>query len=176
VALSVVEGAYGELAGPLRDGEIDLMLGALREGADAEGLRQEAVFADVPVLVMRKGHPLESAENPIPALGDYPWIMPSPGTPLRRLWQAMVEELGMPVPPVGIECGSVITIRELLRHGDGLTLLSPAQVAVEVEAGVLAQRALPVGFARRIGIITRADWRPATQAAFLAILREAGAG
>jgi DNA-binding transcriptional LysR family regulator len=63
VGLMVVEGSHGELSGPLRDGEIDLMLGALREGAEAEGLAGEEVFADTPVLVMRKGHPLEDGPS-----------------------------------------------------------------------------------------------------------------
>jgi DNA-binding transcriptional LysR family regulator len=33
VDVAVMEGSHAELAGPLRDGEIDLMLGALREAA-----------------------------------------------------------------------------------------------------------------------------------------------
>ncbi|MBX9884810.1 MAG: LysR family transcriptional regulator, partial [Novosphingobium sp.] len=44
VAIAVVEGSHAELAGPLRDGEIDLMLGALCEGALLEDLHQEPVF------------------------------------------------------------------------------------------------------------------------------------
>jgi hypothetical protein len=63
----------------------------------------------------------------------------------------------------------------LLLHGDGLTLLSPEQVAVELDAGLLVARALPVAFARTIGITTRAGWRPtATQAGFIDLLRACG--
>ncbi|MBN9144831.1 MULTISPECIES: LysR family transcriptional regulator [unclassified Novosphingobium] len=177
VGVMVVEGSHGELSGPLRDGEIDLMLGALREGAEAEGLAGEAVFADTPVLVMRKGHPLESVAEPGAELADYPWILPGSETPLRRHWQTMLRALGAEPPRVAIECGSVMTIRQLLLDSDSLTLLSRSQVAVELDAGVLTARDLVSGFTRSIGITTRAGWRPtATQEAFVAMLRECGAG
>jgi len=175
VDLSVVEGSHAELSGPLRDGEIDLMLGALREGAEVDGLDQVPVFEDRPALVMRSGHPM--AKGKIGAgLAQYPWILPGAETPLRRHWEAMMTGFGAAVPHIGIECGSTMTIRQLLLHGDGLTLLSPQQVAVELDAGLLVARELPGVFARRIGITTRAGWRPtAAQAAFVAILRACGA-
>jgi len=175
VDVAVVEGGHAELAGPLRDGEIDLMLGALREGAEVEGLAQEAVFEDSPVLVMRAGHPLLGAERPELAMLDYPWVLPGSETPLRRHWEAMIRSLGAQPPRVGVECGSTMAIRQLLLKGDGLTLLSPEQVAVELEAGLLVARALPGAFTRTIGITTRGDWRPtAAQTDFLRLLRECG--
>ena len=83
--------------------------------------------------------------------------------------------LGKSPPHVAIECGSVILIRQLLLAGDGLTLLSPDQVSVELDAKVLAALPTPVPVARTIGISTRAGWRPtATQAEFLEALRKAG--
>lgn len=178
VDLAVVEGSHADLAGPLRDGEIDLMLGALRDsgGSDgaAEGLVQEAVFEDCPALVMRAGHPLARGDLG-GRLAQFAWILPGVQTPLRRHWQAMMALVCGEVPRVALECGSVMTIRQVLLQGDGLTLLSPEQVAVELDAGLLVARALPVGFARRIGITTRAGWRPtAAQARLLAILRECG--
>jgi DNA-binding transcriptional LysR family regulator len=179
VSIAVVEGSHAELAGPLRDGEIDLMLGALREAALLEDLAQEPVFEDSPQLVMRAGHPLLAAERAMgPQLAGYPWILPARDTPLRRYWEAMMRAAGAEPPPVEIECGSVLTVRQLLLGSDALTLLSPAQLAVELEAGVLATLPTPAPVLRRIGITTREGWRPtAPQAAFVALLREvAGAG
>ena len=66
-----------------------------------------------------------------------------------------------------------MTIRQLLLAGDGLTLLSPDQVSVELAAGVLAALPPPVPIARTIGITTRPGWRPTpAQADFLDLLRE----
>ena len=174
VAIAVVEGSHSELAGPLRDGEIDLMLGALREAALLEDLAQEPVFEDRPQLVMRAGHPLLLSEKPMGAqLAGFPWILPARDTPLRRYWEAMMRSAGAEPPDVGIECGSVLTVRQLLLGSDALTLLSPAQLAVELEAGVLATLPTPAPVLRRIGITTREGWRPtAPQAAFVALLRE----
>ena len=54
-----------------------------------------------------------------------------------------------------------MTIRQLLIENDCLTLLSPDQVSVELEAGWLTTLcAAPPGLARVIGITTRASWVP----------------
>ncbi|MFM5954344.1 MAG: LysR substrate-binding domain-containing protein [Novosphingobium sp.] len=175
IDISVHEGSHAELAAPLRDGDIDLMLGALREDAEVDDLAQEAVFEDRPVLVMRTGHPLLGSTDCAAAMFAYPWIMPGRETPLRRYWDAMIRALGRAVPHVGIECGSVMMVRQLLLSSDALTLLSPDQVAVELQAGILAALPTPVPVRRTIGISTRAGWRPtAVQADFLALLRETG--
>lgn len=175
VDIAVQEGSHGELAGPLRDGEIDFMLGALRSGPEIEGLAQEEVFVDRPALIVRAGHPLLDAADVVAGMLTYPWILPGRDTPLWHYWEGMMRELGLEPPRVGIECGSVLTIRQLLLSGDGITLLSPDQLAIELQAGLLAALPPPIPVRRTIGIATRADWRPtATHAAFLDILRETG--
>ena len=124
IDLAVIEGSHAELAGPLRDGEIDLLLGALRADAMVDDMVQETVFEDRPVLVMRAGHPLLEASDVSEAMFAYPWLLPGRETPLRRYWEDMVRTLGREPPHVGIECGSVIMIRQLLLSGDALSLRS----------------------------------------------------
>lgn len=176
VDIAVVEGSHAELSGPLRDGEVDLMLGALRDASSLDDLAQEAVFEDRPALVMRSGHPLLASAVDGQALASYPWILPGSDTPLRHYWESMMRAAGAEPPRVGIECGSVLTVRQLLLGSDALTLLSPAQLAVELDAGVLATLPPPAPVARTIGITTREGWRPtAPQAAFVALLREVAA-
>jgi DNA-binding transcriptional LysR family regulator len=173
LSLSIVEGSWRELVEPLRDGVIDLMIGALRAEAGPD-LAQEALQEDVPVVVAGAGHPLVGGTVPPPErLAGFPWIVGHPGSPLRDKWEALFA--GTPPPARPIECGSVMVIRELLRRGDFLTLLSPAQVAPEVAAGILAH--VPTEHAaagRTIGITTRAGWRPTrAQAALVAHLHDA---
>jgi DNA-binding transcriptional LysR family regulator len=175
VALSIVEGSYLELVEPLRDGEIDLMIGALRSPSPGADLVQTPLFQDRPVIVGRKGHPLARViadshdGNALLHLAGFPWIVAGPGTPLRTQWERMFLSGEIPPPAVPIECGSVITIREILIQSDFLTLLSPDQVSVELEAGWLEQlHAAPAGLLRDIGLTTRANWRPtALQQAFV---------
>lgn len=174
--IAIVEGSYAELVGPLRDGHIDLMVGALRP-AETDYICGEPLFQDLPLIVGRSGHPLAAPRGGHRAadLLSYPWIMPAPGTPLRALWSRMFETLGAEPPDVSLECGSVMMIRQLLMGGDHLTLLSEDQVAVELEAGWLRSFGpAPGDLGRTIGVSVRSDWRPtAHQKQFLDLLRTA---
>lgn len=175
VGIAVIEGSFAELAQPLRVGEIDFMVGALRAPHLAPDLTQEGLMRDWPTIIARAGHPLESS-GPLdaPALARFSWIVPAEGTPLRQLWTDVFASAGLDPPRVAIECGSVIATRQLLLRTDALTPLSPDQVAVELEAGWLIDLGrLPGAPSRTIGITTRADWRPTTaQQAFLSTLRD----
>jgi LysR family transcriptional regulator of gallate degradation len=175
VKINIVEGSFQELIEPLRDGELDLMIGALREPSPGEDVVQHALFADRPVVLGRIGHPLAQSSTGIADLAKYPWTVPAPGTPLRVQWEKMFTDAGFEAPSVPIACGSVITIRQILVDSDFLTLLSPDQVAVELEAGWLIKIAdTPDGLTRTIGMTMRQGWRPTgMQSAFIDALNEA---
>jgi LysR family transcriptional regulator, regulator for genes of the gallate degradation pathway len=169
-SINIIEGAYHELIEPLRDGAIDIMVGALRDPLAGDDIEQRPLFEDRPVVIGRKHHPLRDPS--LAALAEYLWIVPAPGTPLRVQWERMFGDAGLPLPAVPIECGSVMMIRQILLDSDFLTLLSPDQVVVELEAGWLRHIAeVPEGLTRTIGVTTRAGWRAtAMQAAFLKML------
>jgi len=174
VDLAVIEGSHSELCHPLRNGEVDFLLGALRQDDSLDDLDEEPVFEDRPQIIMRSGHPLMQKNRKEPEnLAAYPWVMSSMQTPLRGYWEAMMAKVGYIPPTIAIECGSVMTIRELLLETDTLTLLSADQLRVEIEAGLLATKEPPSSVARMIGITTRRDWRPSTpQRSMLDTLRE----
>lgn len=172
VEIRIVEGSHAELLEPLRDGEIDFLIGALRAPSPGDDVEQTALFDDFPVVIGRVGHPISALD--IGQLAAYPWTISAPGTPLRALWERMFEQGGVSPPAVPIECGSVIAIRQILRDSDLLTLLSPDQVAVELEAGWLANIGNAPGELRRtIGTTTRTNWRStAMQSVFLETLKQ----
>lgn len=178
VRIAIAEGAFGELIDPLRDGALDMVVGALRDPAPGADIIQQPLFDDRPAIFARRDHPLEGSSPTLAQLAQYPWVVPSPGTPLHTQWQLMFDQAGLPLPNVPIECGSVITIRQLLIATDFLTLLSPDQVAVEIEAQWLVAVAdTPPGLMRSIGISTRTGWQPTKlQAAFIAQLHETVSG
>ncbi len=169
VRISIVEGSRGELVEPLRNGAIDLMVGALRDPLTEPDLVQQALFQDLPAIIARKDHPLAGRNPDMTELARYPWIIAAPGAPLRDSWEQMFARAGLDLPPVPIESGSVMTIRQLLMDSDFLTLLSPDQVAVELEAHwLIALRSAPAGLHRTIGMTSRATWRPTSvQAEFV---------
>lgn len=171
--VDIVDGAWRELVDPLREGILDVMVGALRD-EDLTDLVQRPLLDDRLMVVGRKGHPLSSERSPgVADLAAYPWIIGRPGSPLRLLWQSLFAE--RPTPSAPVECGSVTAIRGILRESDLLTLLSRDQVGLEIEAGVLAPIGPPLTHTMRtIGITTRVDWRPTpSQARFLSLIDQA---
>ena len=156
--IDVVEGAWRELVDPLLDGIIDIIVGALRECPPA-GVEQLPLFTDQLAIFGRKGHPLEGQLPDLAALASQAWIVGPRGTPLRAHWEALFGDECIPAVPV--ECGSVMVIRGLLAQSDLLTLLSPDQVALELDTGMLVRIGpdLP-GTVRTIGVTTRIDWHP----------------
>jgi len=171
--VQVVEAPYADLLASLRCGEIDILLGALRDPSPAPDVTQRILFRDGLTVVARVGHPLADIESPnLTDLSRYPWVIAPQGAPLRAKWEAMFDDVGMAPPSVRIECGSILVIRGLLLSDDWLTLLSPDQFRIEAEAGLLRTIGDPVSDSmRKIGVTTRVDWWPTTaQAAFMAQL------
>lgn len=169
--IDVVEGSWRELIDPLLDGVLDLTVGALRDQPIA-GAMQMPLLVDQLAVIARAGHPLAGAGlPPHDRLAEFPWIVGQAGTPLRAQWEALFRDQQLPRAP--IECGSVMVVREILRDSDFLTLLSPDQVALEIDAGVLVSLG-PLPTSRRtIGITVRESWRPtAAQRSFVSLLRD----
>ncbi|MEM9879199.1 MAG: LysR substrate-binding domain-containing protein [Pseudomonadota bacterium] len=171
--IRIIEGSFSEMIEPLRDGEIDVMIGAMRPTLPGPDVKQSSLFADQPIILGRKDHPALAANVDMKALAQFSWIMPPIGTPLRDQWAQVFSDAGISVPHVPINCGSVMTIRQILMETDFLTVLSPVQVAAELDIGSLVKIAdLPQANRREIGMTTRVDWRPtAMQTAFLTILQ-----
>ena len=166
--IDIVEGSWRELVEPLRDGVLDIMIGALRD-IDPAGLHQRPLFQDRLVVVGRADHPLAGRLPDVDALSRFGWIVGTPGSPLRLQWEHLFTGR---IPFAPIECGSVMVIRGILLDTDLLTLLSPDQVAMEIETGQLAVICTPLsGTVRTIGTTVRANWQPtAAQARLLALL------
>lgn len=174
VDFTIAEGSHAELIEPLRDGELDLLIGALRDPPPGTDIVQTPLLTDALAVVARANHPLvHQADISAQDLSGWPWLVARKGTPLRAQWDGIFTSIGLKPPQTRIECGSVMMLRGLMLEGDFLTLLSPDQLSVELDAGLLAC----VGerltrSVRTIGITTRANWQPtATQARFVSLLQ-----
>ncbi len=174
--ISIAEGSFSELIEPLRDGELDFLIGAQRASNPGADITQTPLFVDSPVFLSRKHHPLTTLHKhlDLKSLSEYPWIVPPRGTPLREQWEQIFEDAAIPLPKIPIECGSVITIRQILMETDYLTVLSRDQVAVELEADWLCVIGeTPKNFSRIIALFTRKNWLPTqAQTDFVRILNQ----
>ena len=173
VRLTIVEGSRAELVEPLRNGTLDVIVGALRSPLIETDLEQKSLFEDVPSFLARRGHPLTGTTPDATALARYPFCLPPRG-PLRDSFNRFFEEHGQN-PQVPLESGSVMMIRQVMMESDFLTLLSRDQVQIELEAGWLNELVpLPAEFRRVIGMTTRHSLRPtAVQEEFFADLAAA---
>ena len=171
VAVSLEESSYDELSAALRQGRLDMLVGALR--AEGEGLEARMLFDDPYVAVARRGHPLLSRRRPPgPAeLGRLGWVVPPRNTPRRGALESFFNSLPRR-PPVVLETNSVAMMIATLVESDCLTLCSVAQaridfVAVELALIPVAELSTP----RPVGVTTRSDWLPtAVQRALLEII------
>ena len=178
VQLHTVDSPYPELLRGLRYGDLDVLIGALREPSPSEDVIQEPLFLDSLSVVAAPGHPLAGrAGISVEEALEYPWIAPPKETPGGSY---LFETLGIErreQTPVRVVTSSMVLVRGLLGRGDFLTILSPHQGGVEIAQGLMVPLDVDLPDSRRpIGLTTRKGWVPTrTQARFLDLLRGAAA-
>ncbi len=176
VQLHNVDGPYWELLRGLRHGEIDLLVGALRNPLQADDVEQETLFHDPLALVVGPNHPLTKQRNvSIRDTLEYPWIAPPITTPAGSYLFRILKINELPQTPVRIVSSSMVMVRGLLMRGDYVTIMSRSQIRLEQENGLMIplETDLPDS-GRPIGLTTRKGWTPTpTQARFLELIRSA---
>lgn len=178
VQVQVIDGRYGDLLHGLRHGEIDMLIGALRDPVPIGDVVQETLFDDPLAVVARAGHPLAGRPGLSHAeIMACPWVAPPMDTPAGSYLNRMIRSQALPATPVRIVSSSLVLVRELLLASDHLTIISMQQIKHELDLGLLVPLDVDMsGSARPIGLTLRRDWRPtATQAAFLDLIRAAAA-
>ena len=179
VQLRLIDAPFGELLRQLRYGELDVLIGALRDPLPADGVVQEPLFEDPLAVMAGPDHPLAGRTGlSLAETLAYPWIAPPKETPSGDYLFRSLGIGDLPDTPVRVVTSSMVLVRGMLRRGPYLTILSPRQAAVEVEQGLMVPLDLPLpGSARMIGLTTRAGWMPTpTQARFLDLVRTAARG
>lgn len=176
--LRVVDGLYSDLLTGLRRGDIDLLIGALRDPVPIADVVQERLFDDQLRVVARPGHPLAKARALTPeSLVHHQWVVPRAGTPSRVQFDAVFGALETGMPESVIEAGSILFMREFLARGEGLGCISAAQAEAEIASGLLIGIDMPVAWpARPIGLTLREDWVPTpAQGLLLDLIRDQAA-
>lgn len=173
VRIRIVDGPYDNLLHALRHGEIDVLIGALREPVPIGDVVQRSLFVDRLSVVARKGHPLGRKRGiTVRDLARYPWVAPREGPPARASFERLFASGGVDIPGGLVEASSLVVVRGLLLESERLTLLSAHQIEPEIRHGMLEILPFDAGdTARTIGYTLRRDWRPTPlQTAFLELL------
>jgi LysR family transcriptional regulator, regulator for genes of the gallate degradation pathway len=172
--ISIIDGPYDEQLHSLLHGQLDIIVGALRNPVPSPEIEQELLFHDALHIVVRPKHPLatRSAKN-TRELHNLDWIAPRRNTPAREVFSRFFTSKGLTPPERLIECSSLAAIRSLLLESDRAALLPARQVELDVKMGLLAvsPQRLP-GTSREIGLTLRKGWHPTRlQQHFLDLLR-----
>lgn len=179
VQVRVVDGRYAELLRSLREGDLDCLIGALRNPLPADDVTQEPLFDDLLAVVANPRHPLAGkAAVTLEETLAYPWIAPPRPTPAGSYLYETLRIQDRPRTPVRVVASSLVFLRGLLAEGDYISIVSLHQISTEIADGHIVPLAVPLsGNARTIGLTYRSGWRPtATQARFLDLLRQSCPG
>ncbi|NIE63252.1 LysR family transcriptional regulator [Burkholderia sp. Ax-1719] len=156
------ESAYELLVAGLRAGDVDFVLGALRENDAASGLANERLMAEDMVVLARRDHPLAQKTGlNVGDLRNAQWIVSRLHSPARGLFEAQFKRLKLKPPMPTVETADLAVIRGLLMGTDMIAALSAQQLHYEIAAGELVVLDVPLHNTRReIGLTMRADSAP----------------
>jgi DNA-binding transcriptional LysR family regulator len=129
------------LAELLLAGRLDFALARLPEGRDP-ALFDWRPLGEEPVrLAVRPGHALARRPRLEPSdLLAYDWVMPGPGTLMRRTVEARLAALGLPAPPGRLATSSFLLTLAMLRETNAIAPLAEAvarRFASGPEAGLV---------------------------------------
>lgn len=162
--VTVTDGPYADLLTHLREGDLDLLVGALRNPTPSEDVVQEELITSPLVIVARREHPLLNvATLSLPLLSKASWVVPMKNTPTRAIFDSLFTNQGTDIPERLVETSSQEVLKYLLKESDRLTVISTHQITHELANGQF--KILPFAVthgARPIGITTRKSWRPTT--------------
>ena len=175
VQIRVIDGRYAELLRSLREGDLDCMIGALRQPAPADDVNEEFLFNDEIIIVAHPDHPL-AARNSV-TIEDtlaFPWVAPPRETPTGSYLFETLRIHEREITPVRLVSSSLNLLRGILATGNYISIISRHQISVEERDGHIAP--LPIELKdnyRAIGLTYRSNWRPTeTQSQFIEYLRE----
>lgn len=155
--VSIRGGSYDLLETAVRAGDIELVVGSLREGMEREGLVTEILFHDELSIIVRPDHPLTRRKKiPVETLATHRWLLPDLESGLRERVESAFERAGLKRPMDWLEVTPLSAMRTILRETDYLAVTTRMRVRDELDLGLLAE--LPVGlpgFAEPIAVVHR---------------------
>ncbi|MCV5223190.1 LysR substrate-binding domain-containing protein, partial [Escherichia coli] len=77
ITLMTNESPYESLVADMRAGNIDFIIGALRQDEDLPDLCSEALFEEDMLILLRNNHPLLRHPDPRSQLATAQWVLPN---------------------------------------------------------------------------------------------------
>lgn len=152
-----VEAGYAErLIGRLRQGELDVVIGALPRNRADPDLRFERLTSDTIGVVGRAGHPLlHQSGRTMADYNSYPWALPNRAELLRQRLDLAFRRAGLGEARVAVESDSLSLLLATLRLTDCLGLSTMQTLEQEEARGIVAINHDALRFRREAGLISR---------------------
>lgn len=136
--LQITEAVEDKLAAALVNNDVDVVLSG--PIAETEEIMQvcEHRFSDRSVVIASASHPLhERRKVALADLLELPWAMPSSDAEPRRLFDALIHQLGVKPPRIAVETRSPSTIKAVVAQTRILGWLPEPLFAAEQAAGLI---------------------------------------
>lgn len=154
--LSALTGSYVMLTEALRRGEIDLVMGLLRELDPSHALAELPLFEEEFSVLARSDHPCAHGPVTIEELAQQTWIVAPTGTPIRAYFERLFLQLGQTPPVQTCEMVTFHLAERMVRESQSLALLLySAQRARTLPPGLVRVNVTLPDSKRRIGITYR---------------------
>jgi DNA-binding transcriptional LysR family regulator len=154
----MLNGSANDMLRCLRAGDVDMVIGLLREKA-SEGLAHRALVETPYVIVGRHGHPLAGkASVTLDDLANYDWIVGTPGAIRRSHFDKLFD--GRRAPRARIATCSLPTMRLLTAQSNRLTLLTSYELSAYEDDSLAAIPYGPDLPLPWMGLTMREGWLP----------------
>jgi LysR family transcriptional regulator of gallate degradation len=153
--IATMEGTFESLAAGVRAGDIDFIFGALRPPEYASDLQGDPLADDALAILARRDHPWAGRKLVPRDLVRARWLLPRVSTPSRTLIERAMSKRDLPPPDVVVESSDLAVLRGVLLNTDLLTVISPRQLAYELDGGLLTVLNVTLMDLRRVVGITR---------------------
>ncbi len=154
--IKVVSHAAEAMFRSLRHGEVDFVIGLLRQPTPPE-LVSEKLARTPYVVVARQGHPLTRKRHvTVGDLAGFDWAVGTSGADRRTCFETLFAGRH---PAIRLTTCSLSTMKVLLAHSDCLTLLTDYEYS-HVDATLACVSCGPVGRVPTLGLTMRRNWLP----------------
>lgn len=177
VRLQAVTGSYAALIDGLRQGELDFVIGPLREPPPYDVLEERHLYDEFFAVIARADHRLAKGRRKLRDLVGENWVVAPHGTPTRRYFEELLIGQGLVPPGQTCEIVTFALAEQMVMNSDVVALLtySPARLKTIAKGLKALAVELPAN-SRAIGLTYRRD-QPLTaaQRTFLEILGQRAA-
>jgi molybdate transport repressor ModE-like protein len=174
LSASVLELSFADAMPALLKGQIDLMVGPVGVYAKVDGVEEERLTTDPFAIIVRSGHPLGRRKSiSLRELADAAWVLPNDQSAFHHQLEALFIVAGVAWPAHAILTNSMVALKAMVVHGDGIAIMPRQLVGLERKAGLLhCIELVEAGAARALGLSKARDRKlPPVAQRFVDIIR-----